>query len=155
MKKVKFRAWEPNNRTMIIGSSIKMRPIFDNPCLSEQAENLNYELMLFSGFHDSTLFEDLSEDEKSDWLDFNKKEDWKGYEIYEGDIVKVFEPIFDEIKEWIAEVSFRNAAFVLVNKSCYDICKNSTGYICYLGETPGKIKIIGNIYENAELLKQQ
>ena len=42
----------------------------------------------FTGVYDSTTWEDLTEKERSDWtLAGNMPSDWKGKEIYEGDVM--------------------------------------------------------------------
>lgn len=69
--------------------------------------------------------------------------DKNGKLIYEGDIVK------DRIKE-ILKVSYENS------KACF-VLENSKyiGYICELKYTMQTVEIIGNIYENKELLESE
>lgn len=76
--------------------------------------------------------------------------DKNGKEIYEGDIVKtpLLDPIFGDIlaDAWCnAEIKFQNGSFVV---SYYKGSHN-----IYLQDLCDKIKIIGNIHDSPELLK--
>lgn len=76
--------------------------------------------------------------------------DKNGKEIWENDIVKtpLLDPIFGDIlaDAWCnAEIRFRNASFVVsYYKSSHNV---------YLQDLYDKIEVIGNIYDNPELLK--
>ena len=80
-------------------------------------------------FEPTLNFDDL------EWLQFTGLLDKSGKEIYEGDIAK------DE-KMGISEIEFFNASFT-VSKVHFVIGK----------ERANHMKVIGNIYENKELLK--
>lgn len=47
------------------------------------------EIYQATGVFDATKFKELSEEEQKLWLENNSAEDWKGREIYEGDIVQI------------------------------------------------------------------
>lgn len=67
--------------------------IFFELCIVKLTNNEFYEfediiLMQSTGLHDSTKFEDLSEEEQEEWLESGKTADeWQGREIFEGDIL--------------------------------------------------------------------
>ena len=55
---------------------------------------VNFIPIQYTGLKDNTKWEDLTKEEKDEWIkNGNTKGEWKGKEIYEGDIV--------EDKEWI------------------------------------------------------
>jgi len=74
--------------------------------------------------------------------------DKNGKEIYEGDIIEVTEGK----SKYRSEVVFVGTSFCLVNRKCCKNCAEGTGCIGSLDELMGEYKVIGNIYENGELL---
>ncbi|MFW9880739.1 MAG: YopX family protein, partial [Candidatus Thorarchaeota archaeon] len=107
----------------------------------EKRENID--LMQFIGLYDNTKFEELTEKEKKEWLKNNKKEDWKGKEIYEGDIVK----------DCIGNVGL--VKYLYWRAFC--------GFTIDTGNDPtwyrengefNDLRIIGNKFENPELSKK-
>lgn len=109
-------------------------------------------IMRFTGLYDATTWEELTENERSQWTrGGNMSSEWKGKEIYEGDIIDTFDYM------GICVVHFISGCFVIENSkdsdllgwpsiaqadSRYDtLCRGARGY-----------KVIDNIHINPELL---
>lgn len=103
-------------------------------------------LMQSTGLHDSTKFEDLSEDEQEEWLKSGKTADeWQGREVFEGDIVKIIydrEPFIGVVVYDLGEADFKATN----NHEDYG---NNFQYLT-VGES---IEVIGDIHKNHELLE--
>lgn len=151
MRTIKFRAWEKRQKIMCfnfslyIDSTEKAKISF-----ADWVNQDDYEIMQFTGLYDGTKFEDLTPQEQNEWLKNNKQEDWKGKEIYEGDIVR-----FDHYpgENYVGEVYFceTNLAYYLeLHRVTNQVSGRAIGNMLtdYDDST-----IIGNIYENPELLK--
>lgn len=132
MKEIKFRAWDKNNNKMI---SIARFDFADwsvyTHLFGKPTDGLNCEIMQFTGLHDKN-----------------------GKEIYEGDIVHMLEVSNTGEREYITDIIWEDACFVM--KSGKD------DYDTFLGAWSGnpmttypmfEIEVIGNIYENPELLE--
>lgn len=118
----------------------------------------------YTGLHDGTRWEELSEEEKEKFLSEwnyekdrrNTKDDWNGRKIFEGDIVKA-EFSFNDFardrvvhEEYIYEISYHE-------KYCYFYLKRKNNNLLFDGNWSYalmKIEVIGNIFDNPELLNQ-
>ncbi|MEW4192185.1 YopX family protein [Bacillus altitudinis] len=104
-------------------------------------------------------------DKHGDYMQFTGLKDCNGVEIYEGDIIHCVHWFFngDEIEEhFTASVGFRDGSFTLENiKSRYysDFTGEENGKgICWIGDVnycEEDYEVIGNIYENPELLTEK
>ena len=130
MREIKFRAWDKGLKRMIYLSE----PTVENDDFSGIVFKLrDYFVSAFS----SDRIEDL------ELMQYTGLRDKNGREIYEGDIVR-FKDWWDE--EMVGEVRYseKDMAFTIVN-DFWD------GFpIMYADD----LEVIGNIYENPELLKE-
>ncbi len=125
MREIKFRAWDNDIKKMYPVSTLDSdgKLTFTHHALPEDTQAgtdcrhlINYELMQFTGLHDS-----------------------KGKEIWEGDLIK--NASRNEVK--LHEVRWMDGKFLGVyGRLAYDL-------YCEVRE----IEVIGNIYENPELLE--
>ena len=108
-----------------------------------------------TGLYDNTKWEDLTPKEQEDWLGlyYNQKDSWKGKEIYEGDILSSYPEVPNKI------IKFGDT---------YGLIQSEDGYYgwylkyvkpiddleaCHLNSfITDSNKVIGNIYDNPELL---
>jgi uncharacterized phage protein (TIGR01671 family) len=140
MRPIKFRAWRKALGYMIynVQNAYDTRPSqnivdsrgveidYDEDCFGDFIENPCYELMQFTGLRDK-----------------------KGQEIYEGDILQWnWVSPFEEIPSTTEyhEVFWKDGAF------CTRQCADDVD--CTLEEIADQAVVIGNIYENPELLKE-
>jgi uncharacterized phage protein (TIGR01671 family) len=130
MREIKFRGWNSNNKRMLGASLEDKKKFFNIRCDGMVSSSDKLILMQYVGLKDKN-----------------------GVEIYEGDIIK--EDLDDDIAyTFIVEWDTTSAGFIIrkimssdccgrLNDECvnYDYCNSSD---CI---------VIGNIYENPELLK--
>ena len=99
----------------------------------------------FTGLHDSTKWEDLTEDERKQWTaDGNLPSEWKGRRIYEGDILEVdFDTDGETIGKQKAVIQFSEhyASFMVRPMGDWAFCEMNEG------------KVIGNIHENPSMVE--
>lgn len=125
----------------------------------------------YTGLNDGTKWEELSEEEKEKFLSkrnhkedrLNIKEDWNGRKIFEGDIVSVSH---SRIKKEEDDTTFmpeyeeysRNYTVEFVNKGghCGYRCRNKSIHFTLTQNTiyNHNIDVIGNLWDNTELLNQ-
>ena len=138
MREIKFRAWNPKTKTMLVDVESRF-------CLSliilQQEEYKGYILMQYTGLKDKN-----------------------GKEIYEGDIIRTY----NYNDKWddgaIGDVNFEEAGFrfnwkILLAKSGEKDSKTPVSTICsskaYESEKRETgVEVIGNIYENPELMEK-
>lgn len=125
MREFKFRAWD--------GKSMMDVPVNHSGYrLNELLEGIcdNYELMQYTGLHDSTSWYKATPQQRRGYTE----ETWKGVEIYEGDILSWYEiggHYMTEVVSW--EVT-------------------THGFYPVNSWRPSQSIVIGNIQENRELL---
>ena len=126
MREIKFRAWDIKNKGWI--STCNMVMSLDG---REFGWNFGCEPLKVIGKNEFNL------------MQFTGLLDKQGKEIYEGDIIE-YDGGFDDA---IAVIDFLDGCFV--------ICEKREGKVIKLLKDDKEIEVIGNIYENPELLKQK
>lgn len=134
MKEIKFRAWDKVNKKFIDDTDIATNQAGLLFIRSEGqvdfspislTKSTNYEIQFFTGLQDKN-----------------------GKEIYEGDIIEMEDPKF-ESGIYNYEISFSEATFF-----ADEITRDDEKPCFPLGQCPvEQCKVIGNIYENKDLLK--
>ena len=128
-REIKFRAWVKESKSMMSNKKLLDYGYFLNPI-----GNVCYQL-------DESIIEEVDE---YILMQYTSLKDKNGVEIYEGDIIKDWEGI--DIYEIVWNKQW--ACFEL-NRLTH---KNDTGMDA-MDEAPFHFEVIGNIYENKELLK--
>ena len=120
--------------------------IFFELCIVKLTNEEFYEfediiLMQSTGLHDSTKFEDLSEEEQEEWLESGKTADeWKGQEVFEGDILTSQDGTDGLISRFIVKRDELYTGFTPMNREGYGF--NRT--MC---------EVIGDVHQQSELLE--
>ena len=133
MRAIKFRAWNPDSKTMI----------YLNP---DDGEWFVLSAQGYWNFCDqpdgSISYVNNLENDDAILMQYTNLKDNQGKEIYEGDVVKRIGDFgtiqYPDLKELIDVVEFKGACFM-------PICE----------EPMENFEIIGNIYENPELIENR
>ena len=129
MREIKFRAWLKEDKKMVNVETLFIG--INRLCFG----NSKTEDLFFRDFEEVEL------------MQYTGLKDKNGKEIYEGDIVLIK---LDETSTWYKTVvGFKKGAFIanLIDKEDYV-------YIFHHGFTDDDFEIIGNVYENKNLLEE-
>ena len=139
-REVKFRAWDKDYKEMLQVKAI----VFDPKCLIPDGERM--EPYILDEHNDIHYLNDI------ELLEYTGCKDGNGVEIYEGNIVKVTDKMPVEKyygKEYICKIAYDEDRFIMENytgSGLNRIAKEKFFIHRF-------IEVIGNIYENKELLE--
>jgi len=127
MREIKFRAWIQH------ASWVPKAAMFDNVAIIDGKCHLQM----------GDYMEDMCEFEDAILMQYTGLNDKNGKEIWEGDVVA------KRLNGWRGQVVYHKGQFVVISQS-NDMMANLA---LRSGMYEGNVKVIGNIYENPELLK--
>jgi uncharacterized phage protein (TIGR01671 family) len=133
MREIKFRLYSTEEEEMFFNENIVN---IDLVCNFARIENER-----FKGFFD------FGEGEESILMQYTGLKDKNGKEIYEGDILKLFNDVDYIMKPGYAKIVFEDGAF------CCKHFKYGTEYLANMDVSDMDITVAGNIYENPNLLE--
>lgn len=128
MREIKFRAWNNQYKKMS----------YDPDMLGAKTVCEYFEYALDRGFY---------------LMQYTGLKDKNGKEIYEGDIIRFFSPQFARGQEWgIGRIYYseKQAAFELDSVELGNKCMDCAGL---KQDEIVKFEVLGNIYENPELIR--
>ena len=150
-REIKFRAWDKEEKFMLQD----IQSMYDGSCNHKETEERYGWISCFDSFIDNDNYVVMQ---------YTGLTDKNGTEIYEGDILKMHQFLFDGNeyeKETIGVIKWGEYGWLLsqidgkeVNEYMgYKNGEGETYLIHFYGLHEESFEVIGNIYENAELLK--
>lgn len=148
MRKIKFRAWDKDTDKMVYSAQVYPRSMykFEFDLFNE----FDFKLMKMIDRYNVTddegndTYQEVFEAIEANIMQYTGMKDVNGKEIYEGDIVKIkFMSMFED-KHFIGVVKFYDGSFSVDNEKLQKAH--------FLFNETHILQIIGNIYEDPELL---
>ena len=135
MKEIKFRAWDKEDKRMIVDKQKFMPLMITNKGVLKLNPETNYDSWI------------LINENRLDLMQYTGLKDKEGKEIYEGDIVEGLVMFQDNLIKVKGVVKFVHGRFVIAEYNCslYEFSNTQ-------GKQSNEITIIGNKYENLKLL---
>lgn len=157
MREIKFRGWNKKTKTYV--DLKKITPLALDSTLEQDGLFLPFSdhiiLEQFTGLHDGTEWEQLTEGERAKWTrDGNFPSEWKGKEIYEGDVVEADNGV-NPIVVGGVQMGKHNGAWCLwverdnIRTPLLNYIHDTLSMVADTGLTK-----LGNIHANPELLKE-
>ena len=126
MREIKFRIWDIDERKFVVNETDRLGCGDTKKCMSERVD-----------FENNSV--EISADERYIFSEYTGLKDKNGKEIYEGDI------LFASFREEYPKVIFENGSF---RAECDE-------YSLRLEDFADIFEVVGNIYENTELMEDE
>ena len=144
MREIKFRVWDKENKIMVdnIDKAYELTDnIFDGAY--EEKEIYPFYDILFPFYVDMLTEKGSAYEDNFKLMQFTGLHDKNGKEIYEGDIVQILGGEYEQgFYEWDEKIQIK------------DLIYDGFNLIMTISQIGNQaIEVIGNIYENSELLK--
>ena len=123
-REIKFRIWDIDERKFVVNETDRLGCGDTKKCMSERVD-----------FENNSV--EISADERYIFSEYTGLKDENGKEIYEGDI------LFESFREEYLKVVFENGSFRA----------EADGYSLDLEDYDDICEVVGNIYENPELME--
>ena len=137
MREIKFRAWD----------ILYSRMMYDGFSVSASGDPVGYFVEPDRTPNTTRICGEWRGDSTIVPMQYTGLKDKNGKEIYEGDVVKI--PRFDNPKLLFDGKKY-DVAFI---DGCFELYDSGGGYACDLKQVYSISEVIGNIYENPELLE--
>lgn len=141
-REIKFRAWNKRNKKMYYKVMVGMwgsKEVMDDEnytaCMIYEYSNDNPKIGEWLHFEPCDDME---------LMEYTGHKDKNGKEIYEGDIIVYWDGVEERYK--LAVIKFDEGSFIMIN--------DRISWNIYLTDENDEIKIVGNICENKDLLKE-
>ena len=144
MREIKFRIWDIDKRKFVVNKIDRLSCGDTKKCMSERVD-----------FENNSV--EINADERYIFSEYTGLEDKNNKEIYEGDIVKFKDCSIDGTKEFynigVIEREGKRDELV-INQLIFEKSYFIENYMDFIEQTFEVCEVIGNIYQNPELLKK-
>ena len=144
MREIKFRIWDIDKRKFVVNKIDRLSCGDTKKCMSERVD-----------FENNSV--EINADERYIFSEYTGLEDKNNKEIYEGDIVKFKDCSIDGTKEFynigVIEREGKRDELV-ISQLIFEKSYFTENYMDFINQTFELSEIIGNIYENPELIKE-
>ena len=145
MREIKFRVWDTKEMKFIVNEMDSLGCGDTKKCMSERVD-----------FENNSV--EINADERYIFSEYTGLKDKNNKEIYEGDIIKFEDCSIDGTKEFynigVIEREGKRDELV-ISQLLFEKTYFTENYMDFIDQTFEVCEVIGNIYENPELLGEQ